>query len=290
MRRDELQENSMSQPEAKPYEELRLSDDFMFWKVMLDKANCQTMLERLLGKSIESLSVVTGQHSVKPTKEGKGVRYDIHSIDNADIHYVAEMQNRSEKKRKDKYLSKRVRYYFSMMDTQQLDSGEEYNTLKDSYVIFICRFDPFGKGLCCYSFESICEELPELALGDGRKAIFYYTKGKHRNVSPEAAELLDFIEYGTVSGEYSARLEGSMEKARMNKEWREEYMTNMLFYWDALDDGKEIGRELGREQGKLELLLKWITAEKITEEEAAEEMEISVEEFRRLAEENKSLV
>ena len=68
-----------------------------------------------------------------------------------------------------------------------------------------------------------------------------------------------------------------MEKARMNKEWREEYMTNMLFYWDALDDGreqgKEIGRELGREQGKLELLLKWIEADRITEEEAAEELD-----------------
>ena len=124
MRKDESQETAISQPEVKPYEELRLSDDFMFWKVMLDKENCHTMLERLIGKSIESLSVITGQHSVKPTKESKGVRYDIHSIDKNDVHYVAEMQNRAENKRKDKYLSKRVRYYFSMMDTQQLDSGE----------------------------------------------------------------------------------------------------------------------------------------------------------------------
>ena len=37
MRKDEKQETAMSQSVVKPYEELRLSDDFMFWKVMLDR-------------------------------------------------------------------------------------------------------------------------------------------------------------------------------------------------------------------------------------------------------------
>lgn len=41
-------------------------------------------------------------------------------------------------------LGKRARYYHSQIDMDLLETGKEYVELPDSYVIFICDFDPFG--------------------------------------------------------------------------------------------------------------------------------------------------
>ena len=46
-----------------------------------------------------------------------------------------------------KDLSKRSRYYQGMIDLNSIEKGELYNDLKDSIIIFICKFDPFKKGL-----------------------------------------------------------------------------------------------------------------------------------------------
>ena len=37
--------------------------------------------------------------------------------------------------------------------------------LKPGYIIFICSFDPFGKGRCQYVFEEYCKEA-DIPLGD----------------------------------------------------------------------------------------------------------------------------
>ena len=42
-------------------------------------------------------------------------------------------------------LGKRSRYYQSQMDMEMLLSGSEYEELPNTYVIFICDFDPFGE-------------------------------------------------------------------------------------------------------------------------------------------------
>lgn len=42
-------------------------------------------------------------------------------------------------------LSKRARYYHSQMDMELLRPGNDYAELPDTYVIFICDFDPFDQ-------------------------------------------------------------------------------------------------------------------------------------------------
>ncbi len=48
-----------------------------------------------------------------------------------------------------KYLAKRMRYYQGLIDLNIIDKGEEYSSLKKSFVIFICTYDPFGGGTVC---------------------------------------------------------------------------------------------------------------------------------------------
>ena len=78
-------------------------------------------------------------------------------------------------------LPRRMRYYQSMIDVDSLIAGSEYETLKESYVIFLCTKDPFGLRLPVYTFNTVCKEAKDFALDDGINKIFF-------NASAFAAE------------------------------------------------------------------------------------------------------
>ncbi len=235
------------------YEELTLKDDFMFGKVMQNKELCITMLELLTGNKIEDISVIEAQKAVKITEDGKGVRYDVYVEDDVNIIYDTEMQN-NKKPDQIRLLPKRARFYEGMVDLNTLEKGQRYDKLKNSYVIFICTFDPFGEGLSCYTFENICKEKDSLTLKDGRTILFYNTKADKINVTDAVAEFLDYIETNKVSGDFSRRLNEEVSKARMNREWRVEYMKTLLHDYDVKEDGRQEGIAIGISESILSLL------------------------------------
>ena len=141
------------------YEKKDITDDFIFGKVMENPVNSIPMLEFLTGNKIESVNTIITQKAIKITSDGKGVRYDVYVEDDKDIVYDTEMQNRSANT---DTLPRRVRFYQGMIDLNILESGADYDMLKESYVIFICTFDPFGKDLCCYEFENILFQIKKI--------------------------------------------------------------------------------------------------------------------------------
>lgn len=82
--------------------------------------------------------------------------------DEKEVVYDIEMQVSDTKE-----LPKRSRYYQGMMDLKLIDKGQYYDELNQSYVIFICPFDVFGKGRYIYTFENICKEDNRISMGDG---------------------------------------------------------------------------------------------------------------------------
>lgn len=70
---------------------------------------------------------------------------------------------------------------------------EEYAELPDSYVIFICDFDPFGERKYRYIFQMQCEESNRTPLEDGRKIVFLSTCGE--NEGEISKELLAFLKF-----------------------------------------------------------------------------------------------
>ena len=76
------------------------------------------------------------------------------------------------------FLAKRKRYYQSQMDMELLRSGHSYGELPDTYVIFVCDFDPFGCGRYLYTFENCCLENGELKLNDGCRSLFLRSRSK----------------------------------------------------------------------------------------------------------------
>lgn len=77
-------------------------------------------------------------------------------------------------------LPYRSRYYQGMIDLNCIEKGEDYDELKESYIIFICTFDPFEKRMAQYMFENLCEEDPAICLNDGTKKSFLIQKAMQR--------------------------------------------------------------------------------------------------------------
>lgn len=213
-----------------------ITDDFIFGKVMQKESNCIELLECLTGNKIESINIIVSQKAVKITNDSKGVRYDIYVEDDKYIIYDAEMQAYEDNKTQMK-LPKRARFYQGMMDLNVLEKGEDYRKLKESYVIFICTYDPFDKGLCCYSFENRCKDDTELLLGDDRKILIFNTKGNIINVSQPIVELFHYIETKKACNDFTRRLDSEVDKARQNREWMVEYMKTLVHDMDVRNEG-----------------------------------------------------
>ena len=62
---------------VKRYEELTISDDFMFGKVMEDGRLCREVLECLLRKPVGELEEMLTQREYRYAMDGKPIRLDI---------------------------------------------------------------------------------------------------------------------------------------------------------------------------------------------------------------------
>ena len=143
-----------------------------------------------------------------------------------------------------------MRYYQGMIDLNILDKGKDYTTLKKSYVIFICTFDPFGEGRHIYTFCNTCQENTALTLDDDAVKIILSTKGTMDDVSPEMQRILDYIDGKGASDKFTEELEEAVRSARQNERWRLDYMTLEYEYRQRYLEGKEEGREEGRAEGR----------------------------------------
>ena len=128
----------------KPIEELTFTDDFMFNAVMKNKEICIGLLERLLEIKIADIKYLEVQKSLKPYYNSKGVRLDVY-VQGSDKIFDIEVQTY-----KPENLAKRMRYYQGIIDVDSLQRGTYYTGLKQSFIIFICTFDPFGLNLPMY--------------------------------------------------------------------------------------------------------------------------------------------
>ena len=151
---------------TKCYEDLQFTDDFMFGKVMEDKALCRDVLACLLGHAVGELHDIQTERQFRCTLDGKPIRLDVYARD-TDTVYDAEMQNLNHSSVQSLALPKRSRFYQSLMDNDFLEKGNSYRSLPEGRVLFLCTFDPFGQGLPQYIFENRCEGHPALTLRDG---------------------------------------------------------------------------------------------------------------------------
>ena len=231
----------------KKYEELELRDDFMFSRIMSNPKFVKPLLETILGVKIRKIVYPQTQKTIDLSLQAKGIRLDVYVEDDQNTVFNLEMQTSDGAN-----LPKRMRYYQGMIDLNILDKGQDYTTLKKSYVIFICTFDPFGEGRHIYTFCNTCQENTALTLDDDAVKIILSTKGTMDDVSPEMQRILDYIDGKGASDKFTEELEEAVRSARQNERWRLDYMTLEYEYRQRYLEGKEEGRAEGREEGRAE--------------------------------------
>lgn len=229
----------------KKYEELELRDDFMFSRIMSNPKFVKPLLETILGVKIRKIVYPQTQKTIDLSLQAKGIRLDVYVEDDQNTVFNLEMQTSDGAN-----LPKRMRYYQGMIDLNILDKGQDYTTLKKSYVIFICTFDPFGEGRHIYTFCNTCQENTALTLDDDAVKIILSTKGTMDDVSPEMKRILDYIDGKGASDKFTEELEEAVRSARQNERWRLDYMTLEYEYRQRYLEGKEEEREEGRAEGR----------------------------------------
>ncbi len=235
----------------KKYEELDITDPFIFAKVMSEKELCKPLLENILNIKIRDIVYVDYEETIQMTAKSKGIRLDIYVEDDDNTVFNLEMQTTTYKE-----LPKRSRYYQGIIDLNMIEKGESYDILKESYVIFICTFDFFEKGRSVYEFENVCLEDSEIKLNDGTHKIFLNTKGDKSDINEELKSLLEYFDGSEPESELTRRIDRKVIAARKNERWRREYMSLQmemnLKYREGLKAGEEKGRALGQSEGKIE--------------------------------------
>lgn len=239
----------------KTLKELTLKDNFMFGAVMCDENNCKRLLELVLEFPIERVEV-SKERSMVYHPEYKGVRLDVYAKDENNTHYNVEMQAVFHRA-----LGKRARYYHSQIDMDLLTTGKEYAELPNTYVIFICDFDPFGMKKYRYTFRHLCLESSTVQLEDGYETIFLSTCGE--NSEEVSRELVKFLTYVRADLEESTadfgdsfveNLQKAVSEIKQSRRMGERYMLTELLMQDERRAGREEGRIVGHRESVLEFL------------------------------------
>ena len=266
---------------GKRFEKLEFKDDFMFGIIMRNPKYCRPFLETILGIKISHIEYPESQEVIDLSSDAKSVRLDIYVEDGKGTVYNIEMQTTGMK-----WIPKRMRYYQGMIDLNILEKGSSYKSLKKSFVIFVCTFDLFGKGLHMYTFENRCVQDLELPLGDGTIKIILNTKGIKDDVSQEMKRLLNFIDGQEPEDDFTRELAEAVQSVRDNEKWRLDYMTLQMSYQEKFEQGVEQGIEQGIEQGasqeKKKSAIRMIEAGKLSLDEIAIYSGLSLEQVLEL--------
>lgn len=236
---------------TRKFKDLTIRDAFMFAAVMSDPEICRRVIELALGIPISEVHIQT-EKTMAYHSEYHGVRLDVYAADVNRTRFNVEMQVTLQK-----FLPKRSHYYHDQIDMDALLTGNSYENMPDTYVIFICDFDPFGDGLYRYSTRTVCTETGKY-VNDGVETVYLNAHGQNRSDIPE--ELLQFLDYvkdtgrtGTVSttDPFVRHLQVTIDTIKQNRSMEERYM----LLEEMMRNEKQEGKQEGNIEGKQEFLL-----------------------------------
>lgn len=238
-----------------------LDDDFLTKCFEGDTASIELVLQIVLEKPDLKVLDVRTQVFVENLLN-RSVRLDILATDSTGAKLNVEVQ------RSDKGAGrKRARYNSSMMDTNLLKKGEDFDKLPETWVIFITENDVMGKGLPLYPIE-------RCFLGTGERfedgSHILYVNGAYRGDTPIGKLMHDFsctdaadMYYGTLA-----------DRVRFFKESKE----GIEIMCRAMEDM----RNQTLKEGMKEVALRMLAAGKYALEEIVNISGLSLEEVKQL--------
>lgn len=227
---------------TKKWEDLEFSDNYIFCKVMHDKNLCIQMLEILLGIKIKKINYLETEHSIENFYDSRGIRMDVF-LQDSDRIFDIEMQTGDYDD-----IILRSRYYQSAADINTTPRRTQFKDLKETFIIFICKEDPFGLGLPIYTKKSLFKETNEISYNDKTNNVFYNSSAYDKAEDKEVRNVLQFIYQLQAHSTFTKQLESSVQVAKQKSIWKDEYM----YFQDILEDEKEEARKTGLAEGRAE--------------------------------------
>ena len=272
------------------FQELNLSNAFLFPAALEDPIICRLVLECIVEEEIGELTVKT-EYTKQYNSDFKCIRLDVYAKDViTEVSYNTEMQNNNQYN-----LSLRSRYYQAQLDVGSLKPGEDYTKLKPLYVIFICNFDPFKEELYRYTFSMQCEERG-VPLNDGVKRIFLNTKGKNDEEVP--AMLIDFLGYlndstdSYVEQNLNGKVKEIHERIKILKKNRvvEARYMHYLYVDELIKEKENVLKEKEKALEEAESALKEKDAELKEKDTELKEKDTELEEARKIVKEAENMM
>ena len=145
-----------------------MDDDFMRCIFKDNIPLAELVLRILLREPTLTVEKVETQRDNKRLVGGRSVSFDV---------YVGDKQKRKENveiQRSDKGAGKhRARYHSSVMDIENLDAGQDFDELPETYTIFITENDQFQDGKPYHRIERVDLDTEDHKLWDDGEHILY---------------------------------------------------------------------------------------------------------------------
>ena len=240
----------MAKPKIKPFDELTIQDNFMFYELMQNEGLCKKVLQTILGERIGNIIALNRQEIIDNSYGAKGVRLDVLAKDDEKKLYNVEMQMSN-----DSSLVYRLRYYQGSLDVTALDKGQDYDELPDTIIIFLCNGDMLGRGLPICTIQKYCTEDGTI-VDDGTKQIVLNYSLYDLIEDKELKALCRYCKTKEVSSELTREIDMEVNRIKQNEKARQEYSFLFNRYPDyiqkAMKEGEKRGINKGIKQGKIE--------------------------------------
>lgn len=161
-----------------------IDDDFMRC-IFRDNIPLAQMVLRIV-TGIPDLEIIRleTQKDMKRLVGARSICLDAYGCDSRGRKYDLEIQRADHGAGK-----RRARYHASSMDVENLDAGQDFDELPDTYTIFITEHDVFGKGKALHPVERVDMATGEL-FNDGEHIL--YVNGEYRDDSEIGKLMHDF--------------------------------------------------------------------------------------------------
>ena len=222
-----------------------IANNFIFYKIMQNNEDvCKELLEILLQIKIDHIVMHT-EETIEIDYDKKGIRLDVYA-EGTDKAFDLEMQSTDKGE-----LPERARYYQGVLDVSTLSSGADYKELKDNYVIFICVPDIFEKGLAKYTFENLCLENHEIKLNDRAYKYFFIASNYDKILDERQKAFLKLVMSPNATGtdSFTEKVTKLVEEAKLNTQWRKQFMEWEREMAKKFREGKEEGIKEGLIEG-----------------------------------------
>ena len=277
----EAKRNVTSENDLQKIKELRLMDDDFFSEALDEKTEVvEYILNTILERDDIKVKSTKAQVEYKSATK-RSIKLDIQAEDVNGRLMDIEIQ------RSDRGSGvRRARFHSSMIDRALLSKGDDFEDLVDTYVIFITEKDKFGMGIPLYHIERKISEMDNALFGDG--AHILYVNGEYRNLEHPVGSLMHDFNCKDAKDMVNPLLAEEVRYLKETEGGRSQ-MSRLLEEMrnEVAEKAKAEGKAEGNHEKAVNTALKMI-AKKYEAEEIAEITGLSLEEVRKLANNQKA--